>query len=609
MKVWLALILSSIGFVAFSPEAPAQKVDKEYFEMAEYRFRFKPLRDYKRIPPQTDEKEFGVIGKMEGKELSLNFPGQGVVPYNPEIQVFRFVDRKVAEVEDTSGSGTRTAKYERVDLAEYVGRVFRGVNEKATLVDEKVQLRKGLEARHRQWGGSISNGDGPYILDTWSFEVGDADVHLVFTVPEKYQKKYLRAFKNSAKTFEQIEYKAAPRLHSGMSYEERLEYYDNDERNQGGWRAYPTDSKKYIVKYDGEDKGFIKKVIDRLEASRRLFEQDFPPSEPMTHVSVVRVCSTEEVFHSYGGTGGGVAGWFSPASTELVLYDGKNIDRNMTFAVMTHEAFHQYCHFLFNESAAHRWFDEGHGDYYGGAKMGRSKKSPMKITPKMPGGLERLGIIRELVRTGTYIPIEEHINYDHRTWQALGTDSYSQSWSIIYYLRQGTLGKVPSKIWKKEYADIIPNYMRVLSEEFEKAYDEAREKEIKRRKDQAKREKAQREREKRERERRKKGKDKSKKDGKDGKDGQDGQDGKDGDAGKDAPEGKSGADGKDGADGKSKNDGETDAEPNYDIPNSELYLGERTKKQIWKKAIEASWGQVDIDELEEKWVVYVSKHI
>ena len=55
--------------------------------------------------------------------------------------------------------------------------------------------------------------------------------------------------------------------------------------------------------------------------------------------------------------------------------------------VMRHEAFHQYCHFLFGQSEAHRWFDEGHADYYGGMKVTGSRG---KITPKMPAGLDRL---------------------------------------------------------------------------------------------------------------------------------------------------------------------------------------------------------------------------
>jgi hypothetical protein len=65
-----------------------------------------------------------------------------------------------------------------------------------------------------------------------------------------------------------------------------------------------------------------------------------------------------------------------------VLFDAVSVDRNMTYAVMSHEAFHQYCHFLFEQSEAHRWFDEGHGDYYGGVEF---KGNKAVITSTMPG--------------------------------------------------------------------------------------------------------------------------------------------------------------------------------------------------------------------------------
>jgi hypothetical protein len=147
----------------------------------------------------------------------------------------------------------------------------------------------------------------------------------------------------------------------------------------------------------------------------------------------------------------------------------------MSYAVMTHEAFHQYCFYLFGQSEAHRWFDEGHGDYYGGAKF---KGSRATITPKMPGGLDRLSVIREMVRTETYKPVEEHVNYNHGQWQSQGPSNvscYAQSWSIIYMLRQGMLGKVNRKIWKQEYAEIIPKYVDTLYAGFQMAYEEIRE--------------------------------------------------------------------------------------------------------------------------------------
>jgi len=155
-----------------------------------------------------------------------------------------------------------------------------------------------------------------------------------------------------------------------------------------------------------------------------------------------------------------------------VLYDAVDTDRNSTYAVMSHEGFNQYCHFLFEQSEAHRWFDEGHGDYYGGARF-KGRKS--EITAQMPAGLDRLSVIKEMVNQDTYVPIEEHVNYDHPSWQGQGPSNvscYAQSWSIIYMLRRGALGEVPKKVWKDEYASIIPNYVSTLSAGFQEAYAE-----------------------------------------------------------------------------------------------------------------------------------------
>ena len=562
--------------VAFAPSSSAQKLGKDYFELPEFGFRFKPLDDFKRIPPQASDKEFGIIGKMDGKELTVPIKGQGVTQMNADIRVFRFVDKKIT----TTGDAEIDIKIDKIELDKYLDMAYRGVNAKAVLLDEQVKINKELEARHRQWRGSLFGDDGGFILDAWSYPVHDAEVHVVYSVPEKHQKKWLKVFEKSAKTFEVTDIVEPAKLHKGMTYEELLAYHDQDQRDQGGWRAIPTPSKRYIIKTDSDDDDFIQLVIDRLEKSRDLFEKDFPPKKAIDHVSIVRVCAKEETFHAYGGTGGGVAGWFSPASTELVLYDGKNVDRNMTFAVMTHEGFHQYCHFLFDESEAHRWFDEGHGDYYGGAKMGRSKNSPMEITSKMPAGLDRLSVIREMVREHTYAPVADHINYNHQQWQTQGPSNvscYAQSWSIIFMLRQGMEGNVPSKVWKPEYAQIIPKYIETLNDEYATAYAEARAKEIK---------------EKQERERRKAGPE-----AKPEQPGQAGDPPKEGDPGQEGEPGKPGT------------DAPGDTEISIVLDDKKPYLGEAKKKEIWTKAMDASWGKVDLDQFERDWVEYVNSYL
>jgi hypothetical protein len=383
-------------------------------------------------------------------------------------------------------------------------------------------------ARHRRWLG------GGLFVDAWLIEHAPEKVGLICTVDEsdRYAKAWLTLYERSAKGFETFE-PAAATGGSGSQYADMLTAARAEAERTPGWHVVSTPSQKFILTTSCDNQKFVDEVIDRLERSRKVFEEDYPPPPDFAHVSIVRLCAKEEEFHRYGGTGGGVAGWFSPRTTELVLYDAKEIDRNMSYAVMTHEAFHQYCHFLFGKSEAHRWFDEGHGDYYGGMKFDGAKP---KITARMPGGLERLSVIREMLQLETAKPLKDHLNFDHAQWQGQGPSNvscYAQSWSIIYMLRQGMLGNVNPKVWHKEYASILPSYIETLRTGVAKAYEKER----------ARR-------------------------------------------------------------GQAKADGTAEA---IELDSSDL--GDEVVKGIWKDAMAASWGKIDLDQFEEDWKLYVKKFL
>ncbi|MCH2112294.1 MAG: hypothetical protein MK213_05490, partial [Planctomycetes bacterium] len=38
-------------------------------------------------------------------------------------------------------------------------------------------------------------------------------------------------------------------------------------------------------------------------------------------------------------------------------------------------------------------------------------------------------------------------------------------------------------------------------------------------------------------------------------------------------------------------------------------LSTDAKEEIWKKAIDAAWGAIDMEEFEEKWVGYITKGV
>jgi hypothetical protein len=468
--------------------------------------------------------------------------GWSVVPVAPDAREAGLAYQSEPAEDTPAGGCFRVVLVENdAELVEWADQFAEGVkhkplilkNEKPAL-DETVELG-AAKARHRRW---LVQG---LHVDAWLIEHAPRKLGVIGTVAEdeKFAASWLSTYERSAKSFEAF----APEAESegaGSTYDEKLAHARTEAERTPGWRVVPTPSEKFILTTSSDNQKFVDEVIDRLERSRKVFEEDYPPPADFDHVSIVRLCGKEEEFHRYGGTGGGVMGWFNPGSTELVLYDAKDIDRNMSYAVMTHEAFHQYCHFLFGRSEAHRWFDEGHGDYYGGMKFEGQKP---KITARMPGGLERLSVIREMIQLGSEAPLEKHLNFTHPEWQNQGPSNvscYAQSWSIVYMLRQGMLGNVNSKVWRKEYAEILPHYIDTLRKGFEDAYREEREKRLK--------EKA------------------------------------------------------GGGDPSTRTTTEV-----LELDSDDL--GEEVVQRIWRGAMDAAWGKIDMAQFEEDWKLYVKKFL
>lgn len=527
----LAALAALIPFTLATP-AEAQKVGKTWHEDPHWGFKFKPLDDYKPVPIQSRGRETALVNKFDGDQAITRTHDGTMVNVKLDLLIYALTEEESEEEEE----GRTTAKSRREDVAEHLARQFMGF-EKDLIgkpdEDDTVSINR-IDVRHRTW--KIDNSRYDLWIDTWNFPLDHADICLVYTTVPDDADDYMRQFYRSARTFREIERVVSEKIEltKGASYEDQLKRAQQECSRTPGWRALETPSKKYIVKTSSEDDDFVEEVIERLEKSREIYERDFPPPESFDDVSIVRICSNQAEFHQYGGTGGGTAGWFSPATTELVLYDALNIDRNMTFAVMSHEAFHQYCHFLFDQSEAHRWFDEGHGDYYGGIEF-RGRRA--EVSPQMPGGLDRLTVIRQMVRDESYKPLWEHVNYDHGEWQTQGPSNvscYAQSWSIVYFLRQGALGDVHRACWESEYADIIPNYVKTLHQGFLEAYDELRT------------ERAER------------------------------------------------------AGGQLSDE---DADVNR------FHLPPGKKDEIWEKATAASWGQIDMEEFEENWLLYIDKYL
>lgn len=248
-----------------------------------------------------------------------------------------------------------------------------------------------------------------------------------------------------------------------------------------GWEVIVSPKKNYIVVYNTKgdrNKELAHVLADRIEKIReQVYEKQFPPSKPIDAVSVMRVCGDRKEYQAYGGPAG-TGGYWNDGTEELVFYDAspsRKIDDD-TVAVLYHEAFHQYIYYSVGNVAPHSWFNEGHGDYYAGAKYGTTK---FRIEPFN----WRVGVIKTALNQGprTFTTTKDDKGNEHKQWGGAGYTPlkdfvafsqgeyysypdvcYAQGWSLIYFLRE----EVPrKKEWNAKWGKILPTYFEVLKRE------------------------------------------------------------------------------------------------------------------------------------------------
>jgi hypothetical protein len=297
----------------------------------------------------------------------------------------------------------------------------------------------------------VEQDDGVYLFEGISIE-------------NRY-KKNVSDFSKAARSFKRVE-KEDRAAHDAeleqMSEQERFLQKQVD-KLPPGWDHLRT--ARYLFLFNA-DKGFVKEMADQIEGIRDAYEEIYPPTRPIEAVSIVRVCNSRDEYTGYGGppTSGG---YWSSFHKELVMFDQR--PRADTLAVMNHEALHQYIYYFYGELSPHSWYNEGHGDYFGGARLTRS----FRVTGygDLPGGYARADFAKEMVRLarqgkrldeGAAAPLEELLRYRQPQYYNHHGDSlpvayYPQGWSFVHMLREG---KALEPKWKA----ILPDYLDALLE-------------------------------------------------------------------------------------------------------------------------------------------------
>jgi hypothetical protein len=404
-------------------------------------FQFKPPRGYTAVA--LSPSEHVAVAKYQSDQKVFG-GAQGSVGYNPMLEVRYY---PVHEGEEPGAATERALRYLESAFGYY------------EIERDKSTRIAGAEARELHLLPSSND-----ILMVYAALVEQDDgVFLIegTTLRDRFDKA-AGDFSKAARSFKRIEKEDTAVRDAELAQMDKQERFLQQQIDKlpPGWEYLRTE--RYLFLYHAE-KEFVKELAERIEAMRDIYEEVYPPTDPIEAISIVRVCKDVDEYYGYGGRPG-TGGYWNSAARELVIFDIR--PRDVTLAILNHEAFHQYIYYFYGELAPHSWYNEGHGDYFAGAKLTRSHR--IKEFGDAPGGIGLLQSICEAARLlgegkgaadGGAVPLKELLAFHQSDYYGgRGYDSgmcYAQGWSVVHMLREAK-GLQPK--WER----ILPDYLENL---------------------------------------------------------------------------------------------------------------------------------------------------
>ncbi|HYC77139.1 MAG TPA: hypothetical protein VEI02_05875 [Planctomycetota bacterium] len=357
-------------------------------------------------------------------------------------------------------------RYARGDLFGKAG-TYQDYWRKNRLWDDKFELPKptreikvkGWESKvkifdlYRTGGRDAADRPARFWYLAAQFDLADRQFVLEFVGGEPMREKLLPLYMSVIESFRMLparEIEAAEDEEAVAKLtpkQKALRTAELTKRQTPGWWFRETEHYVVLTSLPESKSDLIDDVASRLKKLRRTYEADFPPEGPIEAVSIVRVCKSREEYLNYGAPPSS-AGYWNAAAQELVMYvEGQ---KDTVFAVLSHEAFHQYIYYCFGELSPHSWYNEGYGDYYAGSTFEGSRAI---IKPFA----WRKDVIKNAIRQKRHVPVKKLVRYSQAEYYSDAQLCYAQGWSLVYFLNKGLPKKHP-------YANILPTYFKRLRE-------------------------------------------------------------------------------------------------------------------------------------------------
>ncbi len=239
-----------------------------------------------------------------------------------------------------------------------------------------------------------------------------------------------------------------------------------------GWEAY--DTQNFIFITTSRNKKVIDEMLADLEIMRKVYVERFPPIDTISAVSAVRYCEKYDDYLAYGGPPG-TGGYWNHVDEELVLVDVRTIGSDILKAnpnlknikpeeVLYHEAMHQYFFYANGHLAPGSWFNEGYGEFFGGAQLDRRKGEPRKIDRNK----FRMDWVMRAKRANAWPDLPTFLKMSQGEFYGPSSlQNYAFAWAFCFFLESHRQDPKGNKAWG-ELPDQYLKNLRQITEEFRK---------------------------------------------------------------------------------------------------------------------------------------------
>jgi len=471
-KVILILFVFTLSLMARTPKELL--LERSSVKMVAEGIEFKPFRDMKagQIKPLSSTRFTRTMGTQQETITTFKFSelwrrGQVVATYANSGVVVEF-----HKLNYLPPQGLKLIRGEYVDQDEYNNKVvkpkpgdaafitnwfksFTGKDVK--LVDKYPKLTFSIKQKWVEMGQQgnkydflIQSNDKRLFYMSAKFKVGEAkDI-------EKAMQYFIKGIRigrpREVKSSNQSS-KVRPLGKVSATYQATVEKVKQQVANTEGWWFAQT--KNYILKSNlgSRSKTFAKRIQERVEVMRSVYEKFIPPVTEISAVSVIAVPGTRKEYVEYSGAPSWSAGVWNSARRELVVSQLEGRDkRTAEYQMMNtlhHEAFHQYIFYALNQIQTPAWFNEGHADLFAAVKVSGSS---VKITEDG----NHLRTLDKFFKSGK-VNLQRHINASYQEFYANKDLNYPLAWSVVYFLRKGG-----AQYKAKGYDKILDKLMKEL---------------------------------------------------------------------------------------------------------------------------------------------------